>query len=237
MSFPWHERIKKPESSSATTGNKPAEVVASVSIAVRDAVGQWGPLMSDSRVKHVVIMNGFYWFALAGAQMTLLPLMLTDPEGLAMSATSVGKVYMGMSLVQVLGNPIVAHFVDQIGKVRGIVTGCALISSSMVALPICWNMEQMGGALFFWALGSTMLSTAPVAHVSDVVDHEKRAQAIALLRTSGDIGFLLGATGTGALADWTGNLDVAMHTSAGLLLSATGWFATRQYLNHKIKQQ
>jgi hypothetical protein len=35
MSFPWHERIKKPESSSATTGNKPAEVVASVSIAVK----------------------------------------------------------------------------------------------------------------------------------------------------------------------------------------------------------
>ena len=80
-----------------------------------------------------------------------------------------------------------------------------------------------------------MLSTAPVAYVSDTVDDGKRAQAIALLRTGGDVGFLIGAAGMGALADWTG-MDGAMQTSAGVLLTATGWFATRQLLNAKAKQ-
>jgi hypothetical protein len=46
---------------------------------------------------------------------------------------------------------------------------------------------------------------------------------------------LVGASGTGALADYAGSLDVAMHSSAGLLLTATGWFATRQLLAAQIK--
>jgi hypothetical protein len=95
-------------------------------------------------------------------------------------------------------------------------------------------MYHLAGTLGVWATGSTMLSTAPVAYISDTVDDGKRAQAIALLRTSGDVGFLLGATGVGALADWTGDMDVAMQTSAGLLLTATAWFATRQFLSSKV---
>ena len=35
----------------------------------------------------------------AGAQMTLLPLILADPDGLAMSATQMGQVYMGTFLL------------------------------------------------------------------------------------------------------------------------------------------
>ena len=50
--------------------------------------------------------------------MTLLPLILTDNNGMAMTATNVGQVYMGMSVVQVLSNPLMARYlVDRIGKV------------------------------------------------------------------------------------------------------------------------
>lgn len=224
MVFPWQQ-----ESSASN-----AKASVSIREAVADAVGQWAPLMADSRVRNVVIMNGFYWVALAGSQMTLLPLMLTDPSGLAMSATGVGQVYMGMSAVQVFGNPILAKFVDMVGKGPAIVGGSALIAVSMAMLPMCSDMYHLAGTLGVWATGSTMLSTAPVAYISDTVDDGKRAQAIALLRTSGDVGFLLGATGVGALADWTGDMDVAMQTSAGLLLTATAWFATRQFLSSKV---
>ena len=223
--FPWQDVLR----------NTRAVSHVSVMEAVTDAVGQWGPLMSNARVRNVVIMNGFYWVALAGAQMTLLPLMLTDPDGLSMTATGVGQVYMGMSVVQVLGNPILGKLVDRIGKIPSIVAGCSLIATSMGMLPYCTDMVQLAGTLGVWATGSTMLSTAPVAYISDTVDDAKRAQAIALLRTSGDVGFLLGATGMGALADWTGDMNVAMETSAGVLLTATGWFATRQYLCSKEK--
>lgn len=234
MTFPWQQTEQVSASTNTMNQN---DANGSISVAVKSAVGQWAPLLSDPRIRNVVIMNAFYWFSLAGSQMTLLPLMLTDPSGLAMTATGVGKVYMGMSLVQVLGNPTLAKFVDRLGKGPAIVCGCTLISSSMAVLPFCTDMYQMAGTLGMWAFGSTMLSTAPVAYVSDTVGEDKRAQGIALLRTAGDVGFLVGATGTGALADWTGNLDVAMQSSAGLLLTATGWFATRQFLKSKLAKE
>jgi len=226
MTFPWQDE---------TILHDPNVHKQSMKEAVKNAVGQWAPLMADPRVRNVVIMNGFYWIALAGSQMTLLPLMLTDPSGLAMTATGVGQVYMGMSAIQVFGNPILAKFVDKIGKGPAIVAGSTMIAFSMGILPMCTDMYQLAGTLAVWATGSTMLSTAPVAYISDTVDDEKRAQAIALLRTGGDVGFLIGAAGMGALADWTG-MDGAMQTSAGVLLTATGWFATRQLLNARSKQ-
>ena len=201
---------------------------------IQGAVSQWQPLLSDLKVRNVVMMNGFYWFALSGSQMTLLPLILTDPSGLAMSATNVGEIYMGMSLVQVFGNPTMAKFVDKVGKVPGIVTGCTLLSASMFALPFCTELPEVAATLGFWALGSTMLSTAPTAYISDNVRDDQRAQALALLRTVGDVGFVVGASSTGAVADLF-NMDVAVHSSATLLITATGWFAARRWLDwHKV---
>jgi MFS family permease len=133
----------------------------------------------------------------------------------------------------VLGNPIVAKFVDGVGKVPAMIVGCALISTGMATLPLAHDLGSVALALAVWSTGSTLLSTAPVAYISDVTEDDKRAQAIALLRTSGDVGFLVGASSVGALADWTGNLDVAMQSSAGLLLTATAWFGMRKYTSYK----
>jgi len=218
--FPWQSQINN-----LSQKNK-----ESIWNATKHAFGQWKPLMTKPKIRNVVIINGFYWVAIAGAQLTLLPLMLTDPNGLAMTATDVGKVYMGMSLVQVLGNPIVARSVDKLGKVPAMIVGCTIISGSMASLPFAHDIPNLAMILGTWAAGSTLLSIAPVAYISDVTEDENRAHAIALLRTAGDVGFLAGASAVGALADWTGNLDIAMQSSAGVLLTATTWFGIRQYL-------
>jgi MFS family permease len=203
--------------------------------AMKTAFGQWTPLLSNSSIRNVVILNGFYWVALAGGQMTLLPLFLTDPDGLAMTATEVGQVYMGMSLVQVLGNPLAAKFVDRWGKVPAMVGGCTLISGAMAALPLAAPPEMSLGylalSLGIWSTGSTILSTAPVAFLSDRTAEGERAQALALLRTSGDVGFLVGASAVGFMANVTGGLDGALQGSAALLALATSWFSVRQFSN------
>jgi len=199
--------------------------------AVRNSMAQWVPLLSDTKVRNVVLMNGIYWVALAGSQMTILPLFLTDPSyGFALSATQVGKVYMGMSLVQVLGNPILAKLIDKMGKTPAIVVGCTLLSSTMFALPFCTDMTHLATTLGLWALGSTLLSTAPVSYLADKVPDDKRAQAVALLRTAGDVGLLAGASASGAIADFY-SMDFALHSSSALLLTTTFWFATRYYLS------
>lgn len=201
---------------------------------MKEAMSQWSSLLKIENVRNVVLMNGFYWAALSGSQMTLLPLILTDADGLAFTATQVGQVYMGMSLVQVLGNPTMAAMVDKIGKVTGIVVGCTFLSTAMFGLPYCSEMNEVVGTCGLWALGSTMLSTAPISFVSDNVSDRKRAQAIALFRTAGDVGFLLGAVSAGAIAD-AFTMDIAVHSNAGMLLTATGWFMTRNFLSKNIK--
>ena len=201
---------------------------------MKEAMSQWSSLLKIENVWNVVLMNGFYWAALSGSQMTLLPLILTDADALAFTATQVGQVYMGMSLVQVLGNPTMAAMVDKIGIVTGIVVGCTFLSNAIFGLPYCSEMNEVVGSCGLWALGSTMLLTAPVSFVSDNVSDRKRAQAIALFRTAGDVGFLLGAVSTGAIAD-AFTMDIAVHSNAGMLLTAISWFMTRNFLSKSIR--
>jgi MFS family permease len=199
----------------------------SISTEVQNALGQWWPLFQDPKLRTVLFMNMAYWISLSGSQMTLLPLVLTEQMNL--SAFQVGQVYMGMSMIQIVGNPIFASGADRFGKVPAMVAGCTLISTAMMALPSQLTHETtLAPCLAFWAAGSSMLSTAPVSYTSDIVKPSHRAQAIAMLRTGGDVGFLIGASMTGVLADLTGNL-VAMQSSAAMLLSATSYFALRQY--------
>lgn len=223
--FPWEKEDKD------QTNNN------SMFSSVKDAMSQWKPLLDDKQIRNLVVMSGLYSMTLAGAQMTLLPLILTDPSGtFGMSATSIGQVYMGMSIASVVSNPSVALVADKVGKASVIIGGGGLMSLSIAAMPFCSNISQLAAVMGCWTLGSTALSTAPVAHISDIATPKQRAQAIALLRTSGDVGFFAGATSLGIVADMTGNTDFAMQSGAGLLLSATSWYATRQFILRKAEQ-
>ena len=127
--------------------------------------------MSNDRVKNVLVLNGIYWIALSGVQMTCLPLFLTDPNGpFCMGATAVGQVYMGMSIVQVICNPGIAMLADKVGKSKAMVGGGTLLSMSIAAMTQSTDLIQLAAAMGFWTIGSTMLSTAPVAYISDIVE-------------------------------------------------------------------
>ena len=239
VEFPWQKK-SNPRVSKQLRERSETEA-ETFRDAIQGAIGQWIPLFRDPIIRSVLIMNGIYWIALSGGQMTLLPLILTND--LHFTATQVGQVYMGMSMIQIFGNPIFGKVIDRVGKAPVIVGATTCIGSAMYTLPYACSIDPtaiattahsmetlwpLAATLGLWSVGSSMLSTAPLAYISDRVDDHKRAQAIALLRTCGDVGFLVGATGTGALADYTSSLDGALQSNAGLLLSATLWFAIRQ---------
>ena len=71
------------------------------------------------------------------------------------------------------------------------------------------------------------LLQTPGSIYRSLVEESERAQAIALLRTMGDVGLLLGATCTGALADLS-SIEGAMGFSGGFLLTATSWYVVRE---------
>jgi MFS family permease len=221
-----------------------------ITLAVKDTTEQWKVLLANIHVRPVIIMNGFYMLTLSGTQFTLLPLILTGggevvtttAVGFALSSSEVGQLYMWMSAVQVLGNQAAGRFADTAGKGSAIILGGALTSFGMAGVPIvCTYFSTSGDAinidwailaasLGIWSLGGTLLSTSHVAAVSDLVGSNHRSQALALLRTAGDVGYLCGAIGAGLLADGFGDVGLAMQTGGAVLIGSTVWFAVRSTL-------
>ena len=66
-----------------------------------------------------------------------------------------------------------------------------------------------------------------VAAISDAVDDARRSQAIALLRTAGDVGYLCGAVSAGIAADLAGDVGLAMQGGGAILMGSTAWFGLK----------
>jgi len=186
---------------------------------------QWKDLAKNVSVMRACGFNSAYWMAIAGGQMTIMPLLLTG-EHFGLNPMELGSCYAYMSAITVVGSQPAAYVVDHIGANRAILPGAVLTAAGLFAMPLTHGYLDLGAALTSLALGSTILGTAPTAHVSNVVVPGERAQALALLRTSGDVGLLLGASSAGALADWS-SMEMAMESSAGVLAAATMWFGVR----------
>ena len=253
--LPWHDEYDDDrDHSRCTEERKPASLATTISDSLKDTSKQWRDLISDStKVRPIIIMNGFYNLAFSGAQMTLLPLLLTGGGdvasdaaiGLALSASTLGQLYMWMSFVQVVANPAAGRFADRMGKSVGIVAGGALTSLAISSVPIvcahCFLGNESGlltsdtdwallaGTLGVWSLGSTLLATSHVAAISDVVEDSRRSQALALLRTAGDVGYLVGAIGAGFSADLFQDVGLAMQASGLVLLGGTAWFGNKTF--------
>ena len=191
--LPWHDEATITQARSAKNrqeGSASTNLAASISDAAKDTAEQWKALLRDDVVRPICVMNGFYMLSLAGTQFTLLPLLLTGggaaaatgaAAGLALSASTVGRIYMWMSAVQVLGNPAAGRFADRLGKAPAIVAGGALTSLAMASVPVVCgyavadaslaadavNWPLLAGTLGVWSLGGTLLATS---HVS-VKDH------------------------------------------------------------------
>jgi len=173
-------------------------------------LAQWKRLMGDPRIRGITILQGGYWFVLSGSQMTLMPLMLVGDQ-FHLSASHIGGVFAAASVISVVCTPLSARVLDSIGQVRAIVPACLVVGSTMAAVPMAHHDVYPFLALFFtWTTAGTLLSGGPTAYVSNVSAPEDRGQALALLRTGGDVGMLLGAVVSGALAGALGSQPLAI---------------------------
>jgi len=233
--FPWQNYVQQHNDDDKNKNNNKTPIKKEF----QDALGQWKPLFLEAPVRQVCLMNMYFNMAMMGGQATLLPLILIDPNGLAMTATGIGKVFMGMSITQVACTSLFAKVTDKIGHVPGIITGCTLISAGMFGLPLCDpnQIEQMALVLGLWAAGSSLLIVSPTAHVSNIVDDSKRTQALSLMRTTGDAGAFIGASAIGLLASYSGGTDAALQSSSLMLASATSWYIVRNVLSAKMSNK
>ena len=116
-----------------------------------------------------------------------------------------------------------AYLADKWGKERMITTGLGLLGCSFLAMSHAQCFEHLLAVLAPTSFGSTVLSAVPTAYVSDLVSHKDRPQALAFLRTAGDVGLLIGAILSGIACDYAG-LGATIQCNGALLACSAGLF-------------
>ena len=106
-----------------------------------------------------------------------------------------------MSLVNVVGAQPAAWFSDKFGRKRAIFPAALMIATAAGCMPLCPSYELFMGLVALWACGSTLVGSTPTAFVADITSDDERSQALALLRSAGDVGLMVGASVLGAIAD------------------------------------
>ena len=231
----------------------------SLGAALASSVGEWAPLIrAIPMMRALLLLNGAYWGALAGANMTLLPLMLAG-DTFGLSAPQIGGVFALQSIVsvrvpgpdqpavyasatclcsasappahsrrvaQVLLAAPCASLADRVGPTRVLAPALGLSSAAMLAFAASSDILQASCAIALWSVGGTLLGSAPTAAAANLAAPEQRSQALALMRTAGDVGLLCGASSVGYVATMVG-CEAAMGGTAVFLLSSAGLFVLR----------
>jgi len=192
---------------------------------VRETMAQWGPLCKDEPLRSILLVNAAYRVALAGGMLTVLPLMLTNQ--FACGASEIGMVFAMQSMVSVVGTEPVTRLADHVGAARLLAPGLALMAMSFSALPLAADVWQAIPSLMAMALSNTVLLTAPTAAVANIASASDRAQALALLRTAGDAGLLVGGIFIGTASGFLG-FNLGLQGTSAFLMASAAWFATRR---------
>jgi len=156
--------------------------------------------------------------------MTLLPLMLASQFGL--SPAEIGTTFALQGALAMIAAGPLASLADRWGPVRLLAPALGLMAVSMATLPLAPDMVCATGPLALMVIANTSLSSVPMALTANLVGPELRTQAIALMRTVGDVGWLLGGMSFGIAAGLAGT-GPAMQSAGTLLLAVSGLTAVR----------
>ena len=241
--FLMHETMRpKPISASTAVGmtstttsiNTEATTASSTSTAAAvpdhpftTTVKSWFYLgKTNQRLRRICELNLFYWFALSGVQMTILPLYMVSPT-FALSPMQIGTTFALMSVCSILSSQPSAYIADTVlGKVPSIIVGGGFVATSFCLLPFASTYTELLVILIPLSVGSTILQSVPSAYVADITNVSDRANSLSLFRTTGDVGLLFGASISGVVASMYG-FTPAIETNAVIILSAVLYFAYR----------
>ena len=188
-----------------------------------EAATKWRAMLAAApALRDVVFLQVASNFAFSGAQMTLLPLHLAASS---FSPAEVATCFAAYSVGSLLAAQPVAKAADQLGKHRVLALGAALLSVSAVAVPHTQSLSLSAllVALAPMSVASACLSSTPTAIVSDLSAQSERAQAMSLLRTTGDLGLMSGAVVAGLVATHS-SLGTAFYVDAAVVAAAITWF-------------
>jgi MFS family permease len=219
--------IQPPLPSSSSPSNE--QLSPSLRNSLQIAVTSWRRLIKSSPIiRETLFLNGVYWVVLSGTQFAMLPLIMVSPV-LHMTVGQIGMAYAAMSLFSVTVSQPIAYLADRSNKKHIMLAGCTLAAASTAALPFVTTHYELIAVLLPLSLGSAMMNNLPSALLLNLCEGEDKAQALSLLRTVGDFGFILGGTMSGVIAAYS-SIDTAILTQSSLLLSAVALVAGSRHL-------
>lgn len=229
-----HSFMPKSTSLTATSDNTSDDntdnITGKKKISLRE---RWGGLLQDTRMFNMTMLNCGYWFVLSGSQITLMPLMLVGDQ-FQLSASAIGGVFAGASVISVLGTPIAAKMLDSMGQVKAVVPACFVIGAAMTLTPLAQHDIYSFLALFAtWTAAGTLLAAGPTAYVSNITSSDDRSQALALLRTGGDVGMLSGAILSGMAAGMLHSQPTAIMINGVGFIVLSGFSGMRLWKSRK----
>jgi MFS family permease len=202
----------------------------------KTAMNSWSQLLQYPKIRNLVVFNGLIWFSMAGAQFTLLPLHLVSDQ-FHFTSFEIGYCFAYSSIVAFLTSQPVAYLSDKFGKTNVLLLGTGLVASSILSLPFTENMFQLLATLTPLSVGLTAISTSVPALMTDLTKVAERAQGLALLRMSGDLGFLFGASFSGLIASYS-SLSSAFLVDGSAIMAGMTWFMIqRNILRQKLKRE
>lgn len=163
----------------------------------RNSMDAWATLLRDHRVRKLASFQSIYWVALSGTQFTLLPLHVV---ALGFTPVQLGICFAIVSATNFLTAQPFARLADRRGKVLTMLLGAAMTTLSFALIPHVPTFEAMAALCVCLGMSNTLLSATPLSLISDYCSDKDRPQALSLIRIAQDVGFLLGASGTGLLS-------------------------------------
>eukprot|EP01059_Diplonema_ambulator_P036961 TRINITY_DN9532_c0_g1_i2.p1 TRINITY_DN9532_c0_g1~~TRINITY_DN9532_c0_g1_i2.p1 ORF type:complete len:454 (+),score=73.02 TRINITY_DN9532_c0_g1_i2:56-1417(+) len=191
---------------------------------VMATIQSWRPITSSPSMRAVLALHSAYWGITSGAMFTLLPLFAAEQFGA--TAMEIGKCFTALAMINLVGSQPVAWVSDKYGRKAVAVPGVMVMAVASFCLPLAATREQLGMLWMAWGCGATMLGTSPTAYTSDINSESTRSQALALLRSAGDVGLMLGAGVIGIIAKMFG-ITTGFWTSSALLVVVGLNFAFR----------
>ena len=178
-------------------------------------------------------LNSALFFSGAGGRGTLLPILAYQTFGF--TPESLGALFSAMAVTSLLGLGPASAITDAVGR-KAVIAPCVVASAASVAL-----MGSTADATTFtiasilWAAAGSLMGTAPAAYAADISPKNIRGSALAMYRTCGDVGLLLGPLALGALADEVG-ISAALGVNAALLtVSGAAFHLTAREIRRKAK--
>lgn len=170
-------------------------------------------VLRDSRYQAALVANFAQGWNSFGVRSALIPVLVV--EGLRREPTWTGIAFAIAAVAQAIALAPAGKFVDTVGRKQAIILGSGLSAASMVAIAFVPNIWVLIAVLCVYAVGASMLGTAPASSVGDAAG-ARSGTPVAVFSMTSDVGAIIGPLVAGFLADEV-SMPVAFLTGAILL--------------------